>query len=310
VFAPDTHFVDLVRDFLEAHGRLEAVAQGYRKGTLDFGEVRALVGDDDHAALFRLKERSHALYRDRHAGGSGIGPGELFDLAVGSLFHEAMKFREGFYQHASYGPRLETLRRSEVADEQGLLPQFEKVLDDTRARIGESLEESERWAERIAGQLPGLLSLHRDEGPLVRFLVERGDDVAALVGMDAAGLLARLHGSVSEARVRAARSYLASGFFAEALRALDGARGERAAALSSYAQGMVAYLDGDYPGCVQGLAAWAGRTAPDPALAAFALSALGSAASWADDACGLPGADALIERIREGLPAEERSRSC
>ena len=40
----------------------------------------------------------------------------LFDLAVGSLFHEAMKFRENFYQREVYGPRVRALRDAARAE--------------------------------------------------------------------------------------------------------------------------------------------------------------------------------------------------
>ena len=106
--APDSSVIDLIRDFLEAHRRLRAVAARHRSGELQFAEVQSLVGEGEGSVLYRLKERCHNLYRAVPVPQDEIGPGALFDLAVGSLFHEAMKFREGFYQLSAYGPKLES----------------------------------------------------------------------------------------------------------------------------------------------------------------------------------------------------------
>ena len=57
------------------------------------------MGDGEDSVLFRLKERCHALFRGGEQPSEVVMRREaLFDLAVGSLFHEAMKFRENLYQ--------------------------------------------------------------------------------------------------------------------------------------------------------------------------------------------------------------------
>ena len=85
--------VDIVRDFIVVHQRFEILFARFREGSLKFEEVRRLVADSDSSVLFRLKERVHGLFRDRDPD-EPLRRGEaLFDLAVGSLFHEAMKFR-------------------------------------------------------------------------------------------------------------------------------------------------------------------------------------------------------------------------
>ena len=83
----------------------------------DRDEVKALAGDDDGCCLFRLKERCHALFRPRETGSRVRMRREaLFDLAVGALFHESMKFRENLYQREVYGPRMRALRSDADAE--------------------------------------------------------------------------------------------------------------------------------------------------------------------------------------------------
>ena len=301
---PDTTIVDLIRDFLEAHRRLTAVATSYRSGDLEFGEVRVLVGEGEGSVLYRLKERCHALYRSASPNGDEVGPGALFDLAVGSLFHEAMKFREGYYQLSAYGPKLEALRQSDLREADALATEIEKILEETRLRILDSLAETEILLDFTVGQLLPLLHEHTGDGALSRFLVERSAEVASLTGMTDDALLAALYESVDQARLHAAASFLTSGFYAEAIAVLDGVEAERAALLRSYADGMSAYLERRYADCVTGLASWANGGPIDSGLASLAISALTRAGQLEEREGGLPEAAELAERIRR---AEESS---
>ena len=154
--APRVGLVDIVRDFIVVHRRFERLFEQFRAGNLQFEDVKLLVADSDSSVLFRLKERVHGLFRDR-------GPdlplrrGEaLFDLAVGSLFHEALKFRENLYQLEVYGPRVRALR-AEGSDDDDLLAEFAKILRGASDRLGESLRETETLLQQTRKQLPALL---------------------------------------------------------------------------------------------------------------------------------------------------------
>ncbi len=76
--------VDILREFLTAHERLDQLAENYKRDELTFSDLREFVGDNDNSVLFRLKEKCHSLFRPE-AGGSTIArPREaLFDLAIG-----------------------------------------------------------------------------------------------------------------------------------------------------------------------------------------------------------------------------------
>ena len=113
--AATTGLVDVIRDFLAVDEGLRRLVSRYRAGALTWEEVRTLVCDDEQSPLYRLKERSHALFRTE---GSRLRLEQqrevLFDLAIGSLFHEAMKFRENFYQLQVYAPRVRKLQREGI----------------------------------------------------------------------------------------------------------------------------------------------------------------------------------------------------
>jgi outer membrane protein assembly factor BamD (BamD/ComL family) len=97
-------------------------------------------------------------------------------------------------------------------------------------------------------------------------------------------VLADLHGTPAVALQRAAWSYLESGFFSDAERALAlaEARGERVAEVARqrvFAAGMSAYLAGRYDLAVDGIASWidASPSVEELRLASLAASAMAGA---------------------------------
>ena len=112
--------------------------------------------------LYRLKERTHALFR----GPGGIVRGSthreaLFDLAVGSLFHEAMKLRENLYQREVYGPRVRALQTEAGEESKALFDEFEKMLGAVDDRLDEGVRELETLVQQTADQLR--LSMSKDQ---------------------------------------------------------------------------------------------------------------------------------------------------
>jgi hypothetical protein len=266
----DQGLVEIVRDFINAHELMRNVIDRHRRGELRFDQLQELIGDDESSVLFRLKERCHALFRiDRNDADLEAYREALFDLAVGSLFHEAMKFRENFYQREVYGPRVRALRSHARGDEATLFDEFEKILVAVSRRIEEGLQEAEKLLDQTVQQLRILLAAHRANGLVARYMIERADRVAHVFSRDFDDLLAELYGSASNGYELAGRSYLMSGHYDAALAALGeaGARGadaEGIARLSAYARGMAAYLARDYAACVEHLAQWAPASREDP----------------------------------------------
>ncbi len=299
--------VDVVRDFLRAHAALRHLAARFRQGELAFPEVAALVGDSDASLLFRLKERCHSLFRDVGPG-STVGREALFDLAVGALFHEAMKLREGVYQQTVYAPKVRALRAAAGRDADPLFGAFDAMLRAGAERLAETLEEVESLLYQTRGELHALLQTRRADGRLARFLVENPEPVAEVFGRPADEVLAEIHGDARVAWELAAHSYLESGFFAEAEQALEKAArdgGPPLDCLRDYARGMQAYLEGRFPESVAALERWeaASREAGprDARLAGRAADALAKVRELAEGGSADPvstAATALAKRLR------------
>jgi hypothetical protein len=297
--------VDIAREFLAAHALMRRLFGKHREGSLRFQELEGLVGDDESSVLFRLKERCHASFR---AGGGRLPMHReaLFDLAVGSLFHEAMKFRENFYQREVYGPRVEALRSQAGHQEAALFDEFARIQEGVSARLTEGLAETEALLARTVEQLLSLFAAHREDPLVARFLVENARAVEETLGRPIADVLAAIYGDTAAGYELAGRSLLGSGYYPEAIAALRAAAALRTDAgeisrLVAYARGMQAYLARDYGESVERLAEWA--NAPDPGaaeligLAHDAVSRIGQLAEGADRQRVADAAGALLARL-------------
>ncbi len=312
--------VQIVRDFFLVHQSFRELFARFREGSLHFEEVKHLVADSDSSVLFRLKEQVHRLFREREVA-EPLRRGEaLFDLAVGSLFHEALKFRENLYQLEIYGPKIEALRvDTDGADE--LLVEFEKILRAASDRLGESLRETETLLEQTRKQLLVLLtdavalgSEGDDDGAgiVTRFLLARRADVEAVYPEGIEALLARLHGNLLGGYLSAIRSHLASAHFDEAAALIREARARVAADapdelrhLEAYARGMSFFLDGSYSQSVEQLSAWLEAPALAPVHIELALAAMGRLPSLVDG----DGGGGWLARARDVITTLEKRGS-
>lgn len=258
----DARLIDIVRDFLLADRLMRDLLVRFSNGALRFEEVQELVSDTESSVLFRLKEHCHALFRrDRTAGDVRMPREALFDLAVGSLFHEAMKFRENLYQSTVYGPRVRALKREAGSGADELFREFERILSLAESRLVEARAETETLLARTREQFRGLLVAHRDNGIVTRYLIAHQPLVEDVLPDGIDHLLTEIHGSPSAGYERAARSWLETGHFTEARAALTNARGRGADAatmdrLITYAEAMDACVGGRYAAAVSGLTKW------------------------------------------------------
>ena len=301
--------LEIVREFLAAHRQVRRVAECYRRNELPFEELRELVGDDERSTLFRLKERSHALFRPGpESSRVAMRREALFDLAVGSLFHEAMKFRESFYQREVYGPRVRALRSEEgEEDTDGLFQEFEKILAAVEDRLDEGLQETLALVDQTRDQLRVLLAKHSENGLVARYLIEQRELAEDVFGKELDALLSEIYGDASAAYALAGRSYLHSGYYDAAGDLLDEATARggdrmRLGCYAAYARGMSAYLRGEYATSVAQLERWSqceDAREPNPLgdLAHAAVSRIGQLALGDDRDRVAEEAAALLKKL-------------
>jgi hypothetical protein len=276
-------FVQLMREFLVAYAGLTALFDSPSADEISFASVRALVGDDNHSVLYRLKERSHALFRsDGEHRSQAVRREALFDLAVGSLFHEAMKLREGLYQREVYAPRAALLREASSDDADDLFVEFERILGKGVSGLNEVVAEVRILLAQTRDQLRRLLIERAGDRIVTRFLLQRRDAVSRTFPEGFDGLIEAMHGDVVSGLVEAGRSQLESAYFVEASQTLReasrraGSGCQEIDLLMLYADGMQAFLDGDYQACLSSLDAWleGGASTQEQEFARLAASAL------------------------------------
>jgi len=278
---------EILRDFVEVHRLVSDLAVRHRSSGLRFEALAGLIEDDEASVLFRLKERTHALFRAPR--GERRAPTHreaLFDLAVGSLFHEGMKLRENLYQRETYGPQVRALLSDAEEESKALFDEFEKMLGSVEERVDEGVNELEALAQRTAEQLRLLIAEPPDDGS-ARYMIEHPEMVDMVFDVSLEDQLEAMYGSVARGFESAGRSYLSSGFFGPAVRCFDQALAQDdveadVIALRDYAHGMQAYIARDYGTSVEHLAAWMATHPSESDFRAIARDAVASIVQLAE----------------------------
>ncbi len=313
----DWECVELLREYVVVDRTLRSLFDRFELGSSCFDEAARLVGGSDDNILFRLKERCHALFRNDPSATSAIHREVLFDLTVGSLFHEAMKLRENLYQQEVYVPKVEQLLEEHGGDDSDLFPDLEKIRAVGAGRTLDALRETKVLLARTRNQLRALLEAHAGNALLTRNLVENREAFEDTFDSDLSEILAGIHGDPATGFQVAARSYLDSAFFRQAIECLDAAgseAGDGAAfndqlpRLRSYAEGMALFAAGDWAQSLEVLESWldAGPVEDEQQYLRFAESTLSRIGKLVDDeiAPEVPElARALVARIRSALQA-------
>jgi hypothetical protein len=298
----------IVRDFFEAYMLSDRVGAHLRAGDLDFARVKKFVGESEESALYRLKEECHALFRhDVDAGGPRLElqAEEFFDLAVGGLFHEAMRFREGYYLATMYGPRLDRMMEEGTASG-ALATAFLRVVEAGRRRMLDSHAETQSLFRETREQLRILLRQAPPGGILARCLVEHRARTEEVFGTELPTLLDELFGSAAVAYGLAVESLVEHGHYAQAgaLLERDDVRtaGDWGGA-ERFTRAMDRYYAGNAEEALELFADWVARGAPGaaawPARARRVVESIASASG--DCSTRLrERAEALAEELRSG----------
>jgi len=264
----ERRLAQIVRDFMEAYDLEDHVARRLEGGDLEFAAIQNLVGDSEDSALYRLKEETHALFRfDETSSKEELQAEELFDLAVGALFHEAMRFREGYYLTTTYGPRLETMLQAGAASGP-LAASFRKVFEAGRQRMHESAAESRDLFDETRDQLLIVLQHLPNSRAVARSLAEDPERTERVFGADLDDLMTLIFGSAAKGYRLAVEGLIASGHFGTATHWMQRAEiascgafhdGDRA-----FAQGMKSHYAGTPRDAIHYLSQWIADTGALP----------------------------------------------
>ena len=167
----DRNILEKVRGLLLSEVAFQEIFKKYKESSLRFSDIGNWVDDKGQSLLYALKEQSHSLFRDMEQ--DPVHKNEwLLDLAIGSIFHEAMKLRESLYQIEAYRPRyLQYISRQSV-DDHDFLEQFERTFSKAQMDLAEGMEETRSLFRDTMAQLADFLKETSRNPLIVRFLLE------------------------------------------------------------------------------------------------------------------------------------------
>jgi tetratricopeptide (TPR) repeat protein len=206
----------MIRGLLLAEAAFRDIYRLYKEGRLRFSDIGRWVDDKGQSLLYDLKEKSRRIFRQ--ANHQPFQRKEwLLDLAIGSIFHEAMKLRENIYQLEFYRPRYLQYRRGmgSSAYEKDYLHQFERII--TKAELGtmEGMDETRSLFRDTKAQLIDFFKENKENPFLVRFLLENQPLLRSVYGSQGTKRIFDLmfpKGALGAYQV-AAHSYLQSGHY-------------------------------------------------------------------------------------------------
>jgi hypothetical protein len=227
----------LFEDFFASLQNFSALAAAYRRSDcVDYARLEDLVGTDmSRGRLWQLKDLSHLLCR------SDTPPvrlqEQLFDWALSTLFHEAMKLKENVYlveRHRTLrdlaGAHPETAPAVSRA-----IAEYDRLLIGIREAIARGIDGIAGLFVQALDHLRALAPQHRGNLLLVRFLLEQQAELDAPPHpLGVPGIIGSMFpGGMSDACSAVAADCLKKGWRREALafgtRALEHNPGHRQA---------------------------------------------------------------------------------
>ena len=225
----DERVSEVIRTFYESKVCFDDICERYSQDqTIDFSTVNDFV----EKCVFELKGEVHLLFRnDARAESKHIRAEDLFDVLIGSVFHELMKVKECSYQIQQYAPRY---RQMSLAGQGMELPGYEqdflkacnKIITRARRAVRMGMASVAELYRDTCEHLERMIPQFQTNRVLVRMLVQSSDllDKAAGTGASERILAAMFNGQLDEAYLAAAREFLEGGWYARAQEMAERAR--------------------------------------------------------------------------------------
>ena len=203
--------------FLIARVAFDAIIEMFRSPEpMRFEPINIFV----ERTLFGLKEECHALFRKTgRPAGDVLYVEDLFDVLIGSIFHEMMKIKENCYILEAYGPTYRQM--AGIADRRIQVPVYERlffrackrIIERASTAVYDDIRAAEQLYQDATQHLLIMLPRFAHNGLVTRMLIEGQQLVEMVYGEDGleAVLLKMYDGRLANAWLHAASSYLEAG---------------------------------------------------------------------------------------------------
>lgn len=212
----------LFKRFLIARVAFDAIIEMFRSPEpVRFEAINTFV----EQTLFGLKEECHALFRKAgRPAGDILYAEDLFDVFIGSIFHEMMKIKENCYILEHYGPTYRSM--AAIADRRTQVPAYERlffracrrIVERASTAVYDDIRSAEQLFQDATEHLLIMLPRFANNGLVTRMLLENQQLVEMVYGDDGLShvLLKIYDGRLASAYLHAAGSYRAAGRVREA----------------------------------------------------------------------------------------------
>jgi hypothetical protein len=203
--------------FLIARVAFDAIIEMFRSPEpMRFEPINIFV----ERTLFGLKEECHALFRKvGRPAGDVLYAEDLFDVLIGSIFHESMKIKENCYILECYGPTYRQM--AGIADRRIQVPVYERlffrackrIIERASTAVYDDVRAAEQLFQDATEHLLRMLPRFANNGLVTRMLIENRQLVEMVYGDDSLRtVLGKMYeGRLANAYLHVASSYLGAG---------------------------------------------------------------------------------------------------
>ena len=214
---------ELVHQMLLAKLFFEELYENYKKsGQIPFKKLTSWIGTETNkGSLWNLKDSSHLLFRNNAS--KVFFYESIFDWTLGSIFHEGMKLKEDVYLTEFYQKEgkafIDGVNIPEDVNIQELLEEYRIIITRAKESAHEEMDNLRYLFAKGMEQLQRLIVRFKDDGLLIRFLVENDELYSRVYGQ---GALKEIFGNMYErgledAYLRVGKNYREGGWYSEAL---------------------------------------------------------------------------------------------
>lgn len=213
---------DLVIGFYSLKNKFGEEFACYEKS----GKFNFSLFDELEKDLYRLKNRIHAVFR--YGEEETLDREYLFDLIIGSIFHEALHLKEYIYTLDSYGPRYRLLDQKERhmrtdSHQDDFIKYSREILTEAKENLPKKAIEVRNLFEDALSLLEGILRKYRGSRRLIRVLYLERELLTSIYGKNGLENVYTImyKGGPMEGYFRVGASFLKNGFYELAVKTFE-----------------------------------------------------------------------------------------
>ena len=217
---------DLIQQMLLTRLFFNDLYDHYKKsGHFAFKDLELWIGTENNkGSLWNLKDSSHVLFRENISKQRFYE--NIFDWTLGSIFHEGMKLKEDVYIMEIYRKWGNVFTESKnIPDDVNLAElceEYKTIIKRAQESIAQEIDSLRYLFTKAMDQLQKIIIQNKNDGLLIRFLVEAEDQFDRVYGE---GSLKSFFESIYDrglidAYLKVGKNYREGGWYHEALRVL------------------------------------------------------------------------------------------